>query len=48
MGSMMRSIVFWPTVPGRGRPTDPGVARAVAESVDMFLNFYQRDKADRS
>ncbi len=40
MGSMMKAIIFWPTVLGRGSPADPGVTRALAEAVDMFLGYY--------
>lgn len=39
-GAMMKSIIFWPTVLGRGTPSDPGLDEMCAAAVDMFLSYH--------
>lgn len=40
MGALMRSLLFWPALLGRGPRRKQATGDQVAEAVDMFLAFY--------
>lgn len=40
LGSMMKSVVFWPTVLGRGNPSGVAEKKQISESVGMFLAYF--------
>ena len=40
MGAMLKSVIFWPALLGRGKPSAPSTRKTVAEAIDMFLSHY--------
>ncbi|MCJ0764124.1 TetR/AcrR family transcriptional regulator [Variovorax terrae] len=47
MSSMMKSIIFWPTVLGRGTPSHKQTDAAMSDAIEMFLQFYGAARQDR-
>lgn len=47
MSSMMKSVIFWPTVLGRGTPSHRETDAAMADAIAMFLQFYGAARRDR-
>lgn len=40
MGAMLKSVIFWPALLGRGRPSAPSTRKTISEAIDMFLSHY--------